>query len=106
MYNDVFSHTRLTILPVFIIRQIVSTASIGHPQATVLERERMRKLSTMRNYLLVITRKKYSKKLRTVHRGIFNCNRPKDFKNCINVDENTKYKKFMYMYNMDVVYVN
>jgi hypothetical protein len=84
----------------FIIQQLVSTASTGHPQAIVLQGESMRKISTMRNYL--ITRKKYSKNVRTVH-IIAIAIGPKTFKNCINVDENTKYKKFMYLCNMNVM---
>ena len=73
-----------------IIRQLFSTASIGYPQAFVLERESVRKLSTMRNYL--ITRKNVSKNVRKVLIRYSIAIGRRTFKNCINVDENTKYK--------------
>jgi hypothetical protein len=48
MDNDVFNYTQHTRVRLFITWQLVSTASVGHPQAIVLERERMRKPSAVR----------------------------------------------------------
>ena len=48
LYDDVLSHTQLTLLLLFIIWQQVSTSSIGHCQAVVQEHERIQKRGTIR----------------------------------------------------------
>jgi hypothetical protein len=48
MDNDVFSYTQLTLVRFFITWQLVWAASAGHPQTIISERERMRKLRTMK----------------------------------------------------------
>jgi hypothetical protein len=45
-HNNVFSHTPLTLLRMFIIWQIVSTSGTGHHGASVQEHECIQKLST------------------------------------------------------------
>jgi hypothetical protein len=39
MYSDVFSHTQLTLLRMFIIWQLVSISSVGPNQTTAQEHE-------------------------------------------------------------------
>jgi hypothetical protein len=48
MYSDVFGHTELNLCRMFIIRQLVSTSSIGHHQAIVQEHQRLQKPNTMK----------------------------------------------------------
>jgi len=70
MNNDVFSYTQLTFVRLFITWQLVSTASVGHPQAIVLERERMRKLGTLGTL--------YIKNVFALYKSILNCSRSRE----------------------------
>jgi len=47
MYIDIFSHTRLTLLRVFITWQHVSTSNVRHHHVIVQEHESVQKLSTI-----------------------------------------------------------
>lgn len=48
LYIDAFSHTQLTLLTVFVIRQIVSASSMGQHQAFEQECTCIQTLSAMR----------------------------------------------------------
>jgi len=55
MYNEVFSHSQLSLLRMFFIWQPVSTSNISHHQATVQKHKCIQQLNTMKQEISAFT---------------------------------------------------